>query len=44
MSRDLPVEEDILYPWSLADVVHDHVSAIGSFLIDHDADVRDVAT
>jgi len=44
MSRDLPVEEDILHAWSLANVVHDQVTAIASFLIDYDADVRNVAT
>src|SRR5215472_13842771 len=44
MSRDFPAEENIFHARPLADVVHNHVAAPASFLIDDDADVRNVPT
>jgi len=44
MSRNFPAEENVFHARSLADVVHDHVLAFASLLIDQDADVRNIST
>jgi len=44
MPNDLPAEKHILDLRTAADVMHDHVTAVASSLVNNHADVRNAAS